>query len=389
MVRLEIQTALGSSNMAAVDRVLVVGGSMAGMSCAIQMRKAGIAVDLVEIDPTWKAVGAGITITGPTLRAIKTIGVLPEVLAAGATWNSIKVHDKAGTLLEEAPLHAIGPDLPTTGAVLRPLLHKILAAATTASGVNVRLGLSVTELAEHPDQVDATFSDGTQGRYDLVVGADGIFSKTRDMIFPGAAKPRFTGQVIYRLLAERPPGVDRTYFFMGGDYKVGFNPVSATHMYMYLLQPAPNNPWIDAKDQPQRLYEAMDGFGGFIPQIRDTVRTTNAHTVNYRPLEVLLQPAPWYRGHVVLIGDAAHSTTPHLASGAGMAIEDGIVLTEEIQTQPTLTAALEKFMERRFERCRLVIENSVKLGDIEMNHGSTAEHTRLMVEALSALRQPI
>jgi len=389
MVRLEIQTALGSSNMAAVDRVLVVGGSMAGMSCAIQMRKAGIAVDLVEIDPTWKAVGAGITITGPTLRALKTIGVLPEVLAAGATWNSIKVHDKAGTLLEEAPLHAIGPDLPTTGAVLRPLLHKILAAATTASGVNVRLGLSVTELAEHPDQVDATFSDGTQGRYDLVVGADGIFSKTRDMIFPGAAKPRFTGQVIYRLLAERPPGVDRTYFFMGGDYKVGFNPVSATHMYMYLLQPAPNNPWIDAKDQPQRLYEAMDGFGGFIPQIRDTVRTTNAHTVNYRPLEVLLQPAPWYRGHVVLIGDAAHSTTPHLASGAGMAIEDGIVLTEEIQTQPTLTAALEKFMERRFERCRLVIENSVKLGDIEMNHGSTAEHTRLMVEALSALRQPI
>jgi 2-polyprenyl-6-methoxyphenol hydroxylase-like FAD-dependent oxidoreductase len=375
--------------MAAVGSVLVVGGSMAGMSCAIQMRKAGIAVDLVEIDPTWKAVGAGITITGPTLRALKTVGVLPEVLAAGATWNSMKVHDKAGTLLEEAPLHALGPDLPTTGAILRPLLHKILAAKTTASGVNVRLGLTVTQLAEHPDHVDVTFSDGTQGRYDLVVGADGIFSKTRDMIFPGAAKPRFTGQVIYRLLAERPEGMDRTYFFMGGDYKVGFNPVSATHMYMYLLHPAPENPWIDLEDQPQRLYEAMEGFGGFVPQIRETVRSTNAHSVNYRPLEVLLQPAPWYRGHVVLIGDAAHSTTPHLASGAGMAIEDGIVLTEEIQSEPTLAAALEKFMARRFERCRLVIENSVKLGDIEMNHGSTAEHTRLMVEALSALRQPI
>jgi 2-polyprenyl-6-methoxyphenol hydroxylase-like FAD-dependent oxidoreductase len=389
MVRLEIAMALGSGNMAAVGKVLVVGGSMAGMSCAIQMSKAGIAVDLVEIDPTWKAVGAGITITGPTLRALKTVGVLPEVLAAGATWNSMKVHDKAGTLLEEAPLHALGPDLPTTGAILRPLLHKILAAKTTASGVNVRLGLSVTQLAEHPDHVDVTFSDGTQGRYDLVVGADGIFSTTRELVFPGAAKPRFTGQVIYRLLAERPEGMDRTYFFMGGDYKVGFNPVSATHMYMYLLHPAPENPWIDLKDQPQRLYEAMEGFGGFVPQIRETVRTTNAQSVNYRPLEVLLQPAPWYRGHVVLIGDAAHSTTPHLASGAGMAIEDGIVLTEEIQAQPTLAAAFEKFMARRFERCRLVIENSVKLGEIEMNHGSTAEHTRLMVEALSALRQPI
>jgi 2-polyprenyl-6-methoxyphenol hydroxylase-like FAD-dependent oxidoreductase len=375
--------------MAVVGKVLVVGGSLAGMCCAIQMSKVGIAVDLVEIDPHWKSLGAGITITGPTLRALRTVGVLPEVMAAGATWNSMKVHDKAGTLLEEAPLHALGPDLPTTGAILRPLLHKILATKTQGSGVNVRLGLTVSQLLERPDQVDVTLSDGTQGSYDLVVGADGIFSKTRGMIFPDAPKPRFTGQVIYRLLAERPPGMDRTYFFMGGDYKVGFNPVSATHMYMYLLHPAPDNPWIESKDQPQRLYEAMEGFGGFIPQIRETVRTTNAHTVNYRPLEVLLQPAPWHRGHVVLIGDAAHSTTPHLASGAGMAIEDGIVLTEELEAQPTLAAALDKFMARRFDRCKLVIENSVKLGDIEMHHGSTTEHTRLMVEALSALRQPI
>jgi 2-polyprenyl-6-methoxyphenol hydroxylase-like FAD-dependent oxidoreductase len=92
---------------------------------------------------------------------------------------------------------------------------------------------------------------------------------------------------------------------------------------------------------------------------------------------------------VVLIGDAAHATTPHLASGAGMAIEDGIVLAEEIAAQPHLEHVLERFMARRFERCRLVVENSVKLGQIEMSHGSTAEHTRLMSEALGVLRQPI
>jgi 2-polyprenyl-6-methoxyphenol hydroxylase-like FAD-dependent oxidoreductase len=92
---------------------------------------------------------------------------------------------------------------------------------------------------------------------------------------------------------------------------------------------------------------------------------------------------------VVLIGDAAHATTPHLASGAGMAIEDGIVLVDELQSQPTVAAALENLMARRFDRCRLVIENSVKLGQIEMTHGSPAEHTRLMSEALGVLRQPI
>jgi 2-polyprenyl-6-methoxyphenol hydroxylase-like FAD-dependent oxidoreductase len=280
--------------------------------------------------------------------------------------------------------------LPATGGIMRPVLHGILSAKTLQVGTNVRLGTTVSQLVEKPGgQIEVTLSDGVRTDYDLVVGADGIFSKLRDHVFPGSAKPVFTGQVVYRLVAERPPGVDRSHFFMGEDSKVGFSPVSATHMYMFLLHPATANPRVDPRDQPQRLYEAMAGYGGFVPQIRETVRTTNAHSVNYRPLEMLLHPAPWHRGHVVLIGDAAHATTPHLASGAGMAIEDGIVLVEEIQSQPTLEQALQNFMSRRFDRCRLVVENSVRLGQIEMNHGSPLEHTRLMSEALGALRQPI
>src|SRR5260370_7554991 len=211
----------------------------------------------------------------------------------------------------------------------------------------------------------------------------------RGLVFPGAGGPVTGGEVRYRLIAERPAGFDRPHFYMGEDYKVGFNPVSPTHMYMFLLHPAAADPWIDPQDQPQKLYEAMEGFGGFVPQIRATVRTSNAHSVNYRPLEVLLHPAPWYRGHVVLIRYAAHATTPHLASGAGMAIDDGIVLVQEIGAQPALQQALQNFMARRFERCRLVIQNSVQLGQIEMKRGSPHEHTRLMSDALAALRQPI
>ena len=375
--------------MAIVGKVLIVGGGMAGMTCAIQMRKAGIEVDLIEIDPSWRIYGAGITITGPTLRALRIVGVLDEVVAAGATWDGVKVHDKSGKLLETVILPPLAEGLPATGGVMRPVLHKILSAATLAAGVRVRLGLSVADIRDLGGHMEVEFSDGGVFAYDLVVGADGIFSDMRERVFPGAAKPVFTGQVVYRLVAERPHGFDRTHFFMGEDCKVGFNPVSQTHMYMYLLHPAAANPRIELRDQPQKLYEAMAGFGGFIPQIRETVRTTNAHSVNYRPLEVLLHPAPWFRGRVVLIGDAAHATTPHLASGAGMAIEDGIVLVQEIQSCSSVDAAMQRFMARRFERCRLVIDNSVKLGQIEMNHGSVVEHTRLMSEALGTLRQPI
>jgi 2-polyprenyl-6-methoxyphenol hydroxylase-like FAD-dependent oxidoreductase len=375
--------------VAIVGKVLIVGGSVAGMSCAIQMRKAGIAVELVEIDPTWRVYGAGITITGPTLRALRTVGVLDEVLAQGATWGGAKVHDKSGKLLESVTFPRLTEDLPATGGVMRPVLHKILSARTLAAGVNVRLGVSVAEIGNRGDHVEVRFTDGATGEYDLLVGADGIFSKMRGKVFPEAAKPVFTGQVVFRLLAERPPGFEGSHFFMGEDCKVGFSPVSATQMYMFALHPAAANFRIEPKDQPQKLYEAMDGFGGIVALIRETVRTTNAHSVNYRPLEVLLHPAPWYRGRVVLIGDAAHATTPHLASGAGMAIEDGIVLADEIRSRSSLDEALQNFMTRRFARCRLVIDNSVKLGQIEMSHGSPVEHTRLMTEALGALREPI
>jgi 2-polyprenyl-6-methoxyphenol hydroxylase-like FAD-dependent oxidoreductase len=375
--------------VAAVGKVLVVGGGVAGMSCAIQLRRAGLRADLVEIDPSWREYGAGITITGPTLRALRTLDVLDPVIAQGATWDGAKVHDQSGKLLEEVTFPALTQGLPATAGIMRPLLHKVLSAKTLEVGTNVRLGTTVAHLVEKERQVEVTLSDGTQADYDLVIGADGIHSKVRERVFPGSAAPVFTGQVIYRLVAQRPPGFDRTHFFMGENSKVGFNPVSTTHMYMYLLHPAAADFRVDPRDQPQRLYEAMAGYGSFVPQIRETVRTTNAPTVNYRPLEVLLHPAPWYSGHVVLIGDAAHATTPHLASGAGMAIEDGIVLAEELGSQPVLEQALQNFMARRFDRCRLVIQNSVQLGQIEMTHGSPIEHSRLMSEALGALRQPI
>jgi 2-polyprenyl-6-methoxyphenol hydroxylase-like FAD-dependent oxidoreductase len=374
--------------MASVQRVLIVGGGVAGMSCAIQLRRAGLHVDLVEIDPHWRIYGAGITITGPTLRALRTLEVLDEVVAVGATWRGAKVHDQLGNLIEEVTFPALDDGLPTTGGVMRPLLHKVLSAKTLASGTNVRLGTTLVALEEQPTHVEVALSDGARAAYDLVVGADGIFSKLRERVFPQAARPVFTGQVVYRLVAERPAGFDRSWFYMAADAKVGFSPVSSTQMYMFLLHSARGNAWIEPAEQPRRLYEAMEGYGGIVPEIRQTVLSANAHTVNYRPLEVLLHPAPWHRGHVVLIGDAVHATTPHLASGAGMAIEDGIVLAEELQSQP-LEQALASFMSRRFERCRLVVENSVRLGQIEMSGGSQAEHMRLMTETLGALRRPI
>jgi len=254
--------------------------------------------------------------------------------------------------------------------------------------VHVRLGTTVETLSQVPDGVEIKLTNGHRELYSLVVGADGIYSKLRERVFPDAPRPKFTGQAIYRIVAERPKGFDRTHFYMGADARLGFTPVSRTHMYMSLLQRSTSSPWVAVEDQPRRLYDAMGGWGGIAPAVRATVRSSNAHTINYRPLEAILLPDPWYRGRVVLIGDAAHATTPHLASGAGMAVEDGIVLAEELARDGNIDAALPRFMQRRFERGRIVVEDSLRLGELEMTHGSPKEHSRVMMAAVAALAQP-
>jgi 2-polyprenyl-6-methoxyphenol hydroxylase-like FAD-dependent oxidoreductase len=137
----------------------------------------------------------------------------------------------------------------------------------------------------------------------------------RERLFPEAPRPTFTGQGVYRIVCERPPELNGSRFFPKGDTLLGCSLVSPTHMYLFLLLPMPGNPRLPIEAQPQHLYEKLAGWGGFVAAIREQVRSSPVReTINYRPLEALLLNSPWYRGRVLLIGDAAHATTPHLAS---------------------------------------------------------------------------
>lgn len=373
--------------------ILIVGGGIAGMCAAIQLRKLGLHVELVELSKDWQAQGAGITISGPTLRALREVGVVEEVLAAGVGWNAMRFYDGAGKLLQEAPAaRAQGAeDLPGTGALLRPALARILSRATLASGVHVRLGITFEELLQSPEHVDVRFTDGTSGRYDLVVGADGLMSAMRTAVFPDMPKPAFTGQGCWRAVLPRPEGVDRATMFLGARTKVGINPVSPTEVYMYCLEQRSDNEFVPPAHWRDELTALLGEFGGVMGELRDGIASGAIPDpkIVYRPLEAFIAPAPWHSGRVVLIGDTVHATTPHLASGAGIAVEDALVLAEELAGEGTLDEALHRFTTRRYPRCRMVIENSVKLGEIEQTGGSKEEHAKLMIASIAALAAPI
>jgi 2-polyprenyl-6-methoxyphenol hydroxylase-like FAD-dependent oxidoreductase len=372
------------------SQVLIVGGGFSGMSAAIQLRKAGAAVDLVEIDSGWRSYGAGISLGGATIRAFKTLGIVEQFLKHGSGTDGVSLCAPPGMEVAQLPTPRLaGPDLPGGGAIMRPALAKILAEATRAAQVTVRLGCSFTSIQQGADGVDVDFTDGQRQRYDLLVGADGLYSKVRETVFPDAPKPRYTGQCVWRMVLPRPPEIQRPTMWMGmPKVKVGVNPVSATHMYMFVTEDRPNNDRLEPASFPDILAALLARFPAPAVQAMKAQINSNSEIV-YRPLEGLLLQRPWHRGRVVLIGDAVHATTPHLASGACIGIEDAIVLSEELAKNVAVEQALEAFQERRWERCRMVVENSLRLGELEVSGGDKEEQARIMQASLMALGAPI
>ena len=372
----------------AANRVLVIGGGFSGMSAAIQLRKSGVDVDLVEIDPGWRSYGAGITIGGPALRAFRTIGVLSELKSHGAMTEGLDLFTAQGHLIAQVPTpRSAETDVPGTGGIMRPVLAKILAEATRASGTNVRLGCTCTGLTQSDGYVEVTFSDGRHGRYDLVVGADGLNSVTRKAVFPDAPPPRYTGQGVWRAVAPRE-GIERAAMALGKRTKAGYNPVSATEMYLFVTEDRPTNTHVPDEELLPQLRGLLEEFSfPVIRRIADSLGPTSL--ICYRPLESLLMPKPWWRGRIVLIGDAVHATTPHLAAGAGIGVEDAIVLAQELAAAASVDVAMRAFQERRWERCRMVVENSARLGELERSGGDQQEHSRIMRESMMALAAPI
>jgi 2-polyprenyl-6-methoxyphenol hydroxylase-like FAD-dependent oxidoreductase len=154
-------------------------------------------------------------------------------------------------------------------------------------------------------------------------------------------------------------------------------------MYMYVTTPEPGNPRYD----PHRLAAAMRSKLANVPpdiaKLRDQIVDDAA--VVYRPLEWVFVEGPWHRGRVVLLGDAAHTTTPHLGQGAGMAIEDSIVIAEEIARHDTVERAFAAYHQRRYERCKYVVDASVAICRSQLGTGprvDQAQATRAMSERI-------
>jgi 2-polyprenyl-6-methoxyphenol hydroxylase-like FAD-dependent oxidoreductase len=356
--------------MPAVNNVLVVGAGLAGSGTAIHLASRGVAVDLVEIKPEVAALGSGITLQGNALRELKALGVWDAVEAAGYPFDvtGIRAPDPAGSIVAEIPdAQTGGPDLPAVMGMPRPELAKILVDRATEVGVKVRTGTTFTELTQDDDGVDVTFSDGSTGRYDLVVGADGVRSWTRRALGINL-ETKSVGMGIWRAFGPRPASVTRTDLYYGGpSYIAGYCPTGEDSLYAYIVEDAQDRSGLSPDEQLATMKRLSQAYHGPWDEIRETL--TDPSRVNYTWFETHVLEVPWNRGRVVLIGDAAHTCPPTIAQGGAMALEDAVVLAELLIDREALDQDLwDAFHARRYDRAKTIVDASNQVAQWQLEH---------------------
>jgi 2-polyprenyl-6-methoxyphenol hydroxylase-like FAD-dependent oxidoreductase len=356
--------------MPAVNNVLVVGAGLAGAGVAIHLATKGVAVDLLEIKPEVAGLGSGITLQGNALRELRSLGVWDRVQEAGYVFDTtgIRAPDPNGTVVAEiADAKTGGPDLPAAMGMPRPELAHILIDRATEVGVKVRLGTTFTELSQDDGGVDVTFADGSTGRYDLVIGADGLRSWTRRALGINL-ETRSVGMGIWRAFGPRPASVTRTDLYYGGpSYIAGYCPTGENSLYAYIVEDAQDRSALSPEEQLATMKQLSQAYHGPWDEIRETL--TDPSRVNYTWFETHVLDAPWNRGRVVLIGDAAHTCPPTIAQGGAMALEDAVVLAELLTERDTFDQDLwDAFMARRFERAKTVVDASNQLAQWQLEH---------------------
>jgi 2-polyprenyl-6-methoxyphenol hydroxylase-like FAD-dependent oxidoreductase len=361
-------------------RILIVGGGIGGLSLAAALAGRGLACDVVEREPAWTTVGAGITLYPNGIRAFGALGLADAVVAAGCPVTIVRTLDIDGNLLAESPGES-WPDAGPTLAIHRADLQRVLLGAI--GDLPVRMATTVTALAQVGDGVDASFSDGTRSRYDVIVGADGIRSAVRALCFEDTP-PRYVGQMYWRT-ATSTRIVDTATLQFADNRFVALMPLGADLTYLAFQVHCP-----EPFDEPPggvvvRLRERFGDFAGPSAAALDALEPGD-QPVHLGPAEEVARDV-WRAGRVVLIGDAAHACSPTLAQGGSLAVEDAVVLAELLAGERDPDAALEAFVARREPRARWVRERTdVHIGILNSGGAGLAERWR---ETYAELAQPI
>lgn len=294
--------------------VLVVGAGIAGLATARALGRKGIACDVVEREPRWVRDGTGIYLPANAIRALRHLGLDWRTADSSAVIPRQRFLDSRGRLLLDVDLADVWGSADPCVAMPRESLHALLRNELVES---VRMGTTVTSMIERGGSVDVTFDDSSTRPYDVVVAADGIRSTTRRLVTGAtdAEAVRPVGQLAWRFLTRCPAQVTTWSVMLGRGSSFLTIPIGADRAYCYA----------DVMVADSETGDLASHFATFAEPVGEILAAVDGAAV-HRSLIEEIELGRWILGRVVLIGDAAHATSPNMAQGAAMAMEDALVL---------------------------------------------------------------
>ncbi|ROO88064.1 2-polyprenyl-6-methoxyphenol hydroxylase-like FAD-dependent oxidoreductase [Actinocorallia herbida] len=340
-------------------RILIVGAGIAGLTLANALRHENVDLRLVDIDP--RPVGSGIGLSGNALRALETHGLLDPVLEGSSLSMTLHMCEPDGTtLLYTERLQPEGQAFPDNVVLSRHVLADILTRSLSESGIGIDVGITIAEVNQDSDSAVVTFTNGETERFDVVVGADGFNSLTRRKVFGEEFRAGPLGQAGYRWLTPGISSITHGRMYLGANgLKIGLYPLPDDQIYAFITKPTGRITRDGDLLVRSEMEDALAQFT-FPEAARIRADLPQGRDIHFGPFSTMLVPSPWYRGRVVLIGDAAHVMPPHASSGAAMAIEDAHVLAAELTARSSVEEALERYMGRRFLRVQRALRYSVR-----------------------------
>lgn len=340
------------------QKIVVLGAGIAGLTAAIALRQIGFDPLVFESANEIKGIGAGFGLASNAIKAFGCLGLAEEVTALGRWLDSFDICDQWGnTLIRTDPSKLRDLYQAENFAYHRADLHQFLLSKLPASSiVTAKRGQYIQQ---DKQGITLFFHDGSDIRCDYLLVADGVRSAIRQQLCP-SSKPRYAGYTCWRgVVDNRSIGLAKGVETWGAKGRIGMTPLSKDRLYWYACVNA------KANDVQYRNYGVSDlhkRFADYHDPIPHVIAATKQVDLLWNDI-IDVKPLKHFAfDRVLLMGDAAHATTPNMGQGACQAIEDAVILQVEMQKQQPIEAAFVAFERRRLGRTRYITDTSRQAG---------------------------